>query len=46
VGLLRLLLGLAGDAPVRSLVYQARLLALELLLGVLVVARLRWLRRR
>jgi hypothetical protein len=46
VGLLRLLIGLLGGAPSRSLVYQAVLLTVNGLLGLLVAARLRWLRRR
>jgi hypothetical protein len=46
VGLLRLLIGLLGGAPTRSLVYQAGLLTVNGLLGLLVAARLRWLRRR
>jgi hypothetical protein len=46
VGLLRLLIGLFTGAPVRSLVYQAVLLTVNGLLGLLVAARLRWLRRR
>jgi Na+/melibiose symporter-like transporter len=46
VGLLRLLIGLLGDTPSRSLFYQAGLLTVNGLLGLLVAARLRWLRRR
>ena len=46
VGLLRLLIGLLGDTPSRSLLYQAGLLTVNGLLGLLVAARLRWLRRR
>jgi hypothetical protein len=42
----RLALGLRGDAPTRFGVYQLVLLALNALVGVLVVARLRALRRR
>jgi hypothetical protein len=45
-GLLRLVVDLLGDAPVRSLVYQLVLLALNALVGVFVLARLRSLRRR
>jgi hypothetical protein len=45
-GVLRLVVDLLGDAPVRSLVYQLVLLALNVLVGVFVVARLRALRRR
>jgi hypothetical protein len=45
-GLLRLAVDLLGDAPVRSLVYQVVLLALNALVGVFVLARLRSLRRR
>jgi hypothetical protein len=45
-GLLRLVVDLLGDAPVRSLVYQLVLLALNVLVGVFVLARLRLLRRR
>jgi hypothetical protein len=45
-GLLRLVVDLLGDAPVRSLVYQVVLLALNALVGVFVLARLRSLRRR
>jgi hypothetical protein len=46
LGLLRLVLGLLGDAPTQSVVYQVVLLVLNGLLGLLVVARLRSLRRR
>jgi hypothetical protein len=46
VGLLRLLIGLLGDTPSRSLFYQAGLLTVNGLLGLLVAARLRRLRRR
>ena len=45
-GLLRLVVDLLGDAPLRSLVYQLVLLALNALVGVFVLARLRSLRRR
>jgi hypothetical protein len=45
-GLLRLVVDLLGDAPLRSLVYQLVLLTLNALVGVFVVARLRSLRRR
>ena len=45
-GLIRLVVDLLGDAPVRSLVYQVVLLALNALVGVFVLARLRSLRRR
>ena len=45
-GLLRLVIDLLGDAPVRSLVYQVALLALNALVGVFVLARLGSLRRR
>jgi hypothetical protein len=45
-GVLRLVVDLLGDAPVRSLVYQLVLLALNALVGVFVLARLRSLRRR
>ena len=45
-GLLRLVVDLLGDAPVRSLVYQVVLLALNALVGAVVLARLRSLRRR
>jgi hypothetical protein len=45
-GLLRLVLGLRADAPPRFVIYQLVLLALNALVGVLVVARLRALRRR
>jgi uncharacterized YccA/Bax inhibitor family protein len=46
LGLLRLVLGLLGDAPAGSLVYQVVLLTINALLGLVVVARLRSLRRR
>jgi hypothetical protein len=46
LGLLRLLVGLFGGAPTRYVVYQVGLLAMNGLLGLLVVARLRQLRRR
>jgi hypothetical protein len=45
-GLLRLVVDLLGDAPFRSLVYQVVLLALNALVGVFVMVRLRSLRRR
>jgi hypothetical protein len=45
-GLLRLVVDLLGDAPLRSLVYQLVLFALNALVGVFVLARLRSLRRR
>ena len=45
-GLLRLALGLRDDAPARFVAYQLVLLALNALVGVLVVVRLRMLRRR
>jgi hypothetical protein len=45
-GLLRLVVDLLGDAPVRSLAYQVVLLALNALVGAVVLARLRSLRRR
>ena len=45
-GLLRLAVDLLGDAPLRSLVYQVVLLALNALVGVFVLARLGSLRRR
>jgi hypothetical protein len=46
LGLLRLVLALVGGAPTPSVVYQLGLLALNGLLGLLVLARLRSLRRR
>jgi hypothetical protein len=46
LGLLRLVIGLLGGAPTRYVVYQVGLLALNGLLGLLVAARLRSLRRR
>ena len=46
LGLVRLVLGLLSGAPAGSLVYQAVLLAINALFGLLVVARLRSLRRR
>ena len=46
VGLVRLVVDLLGDAPVRSLAYQVVLLALNALVGAVVLARLRSLRRR
>ena len=46
LGLVRLVLGLLGGEPTGSLVYQAALLAINALFGLLVVARLRSLRRR
>jgi hypothetical protein len=45
-GLLRLVVDLLGDAPARSLAYQVVLLALNALVGAVVLARLRSLRRR
>jgi hypothetical protein len=45
-GLLRLALGLRDHAPARFVTYQLVLLALNALVGVLVVVRLRALRRR
>ena len=45
-GLLRLVVDLLGDAPLRSLVYQLILLTLNVLVGVFVLARLRSLHRR
>jgi hypothetical protein len=44
-GLLRLVVDLLGDAPLRSLVYQLVLLTLNVVVGVFVLARLRSLRR-
>ena len=46
LGLLRLVFLLLGDAPVQSVVYQVILLTLNVLVGLLVMARLRSLRRR
>ena len=46
LGLLRLVVLLLEDAPVPSVVYQVVLLTLNVLVGVLVLARLRSLRRR
>ena len=46
LGLLRLVVLLLEDAPVQSVVYQVVLLTLNGLVGLLVVARLRSLRRR
>jgi hypothetical protein len=46
LGVLRLLLGLLHGSPAQFVVYQVGLLAVNLLAGVLVVARLRALRRR
>ena len=46
LGLVRLVLGLLSGAPAGSLVYQAVLLAINALFGLLVFARLRSLRRR
>lgn len=46
LGLLRLLFLLLEDAPVQSVVYQVVLLTLNVLVGLLVLARLRSLRRR
>jgi hypothetical protein len=46
LGLLRLALELMAGAPARSVVYQVGLLALNGLLGLLVLVRLRSLRRR
>jgi hypothetical protein len=46
LGLLRLVLALVAGAPAQSVVYQLGLLALNGLLGLLVLARLRSLRRR
>jgi hypothetical protein len=45
-GLLRLAAGLLQDAPAQSLVYQAVLLALNAVVALVVLARLRGLRRR
>ena len=46
VGLIRLVVDLLGDAPARSLAYQATLLVVNGLVGLLAIARLRSLRRR
>jgi hypothetical protein len=46
LGLLRLVVLLLEDAPVQSVVYQVVLLTLGGLVGLLVMARLRSLRRR
>jgi hypothetical protein len=46
VGLLRLVVDLLGDAPVRSLAYQVVLLVVNGLVGLLAITRLRSLRRR
>jgi hypothetical protein len=46
LGLLRLVLELVTGAPVQTVVYQLGLLALNGLLGLLVLFRLRSLRRR
>ena len=46
LGLLRLVFLLLEDAPVQSVVYQVVLLTLNVLVGLLVAARLRSLRRR
>jgi hypothetical protein len=46
LGLLRLLFLLLEDAPVQSVVYQVVLLTLNVLVGLVVLARLRSLRRR
>jgi hypothetical protein len=46
LGLLRLVIGVVEGAPVRSLAYQAGLVALNGLVLVLVLARLRALGRR
>ena len=46
VGLVRLVVDLLGDAPGRSLAYQAVLLVMDGLVGLLAVARLHSLRRR
>jgi hypothetical protein len=46
LGLLRLVFLLVEDAPVQSVVYQVVLLTLNGLVGLLVMARLRSLRRR
>lgn len=46
LGLLRLVFLLLEDAPAQTVVYQVVLLTLNVLVGLLVVARLRSLRRR
>ena len=46
VGVVRLVVDLLGDAPARSLVYQLVLLAVNGLVGLLAITRLRSLRRR
>jgi hypothetical protein len=46
LGLLRLVFLLLGDAPAQTVLYQVVLLTLNVLVGLLVVARLRSLRRR
>jgi len=46
LGLLRLVVLLLEGAPVQSVVYQVVVLTLNVLVGLLVVARLRSLRRR
>lgn len=46
LGLLRLIVLLLEGAPVQSVVYQVVVLTLNVLVGLLVVARLRSLRRR
>ena len=46
LGLLRLVVLLLEGAPVQSVVYQVVVLTLNMLVGLLVVARLRSLRRR
>ena len=46
LGLLRLVFLLLEDAPAQTVVYQMVLLTLNVLVGLLVVARLRSLRRR
>jgi hypothetical protein len=46
LGMLRLIVLLLEGAPVQSVVYQVVVLTLNVLVGLLVVARLRSLRRR
>jgi hypothetical protein len=46
LGLLRLVVLLLEDAPIPSVVYQVVLLTLNVLVGLVVLARLRSLRRR
>jgi hypothetical protein len=46
LGLLRLVFLLLEDAPAQTVVYQVILLTLNVLVGLVVVARLRSLRRR